>query len=94
MARFRKVEMSIHRANGYGHYIIKANYRGKDISVSTIDSEAFDYLERPENKIKHLEAKRHCYGKIVRAYELEKYNKGIFTNKLVEKDSRCWVRIP
>jgi len=65
MSKFRKINLSISKGNGYGQYIVSAKYRGKNINAHTTDSEAFDYLENPDNKEKHLEAKRHCYYKIV-----------------------------
>ena len=67
-AKFRKVEITMTRAHGYGQYYIYANYRGKQIKVHSTDSEAFDYLDDDSNKEKHLEAKRYCYREIVRAY--------------------------
>lgn len=68
-AKFRKVELSIRRGNGYGQYVISANYKGKYIEASTTDSECFDCLEDDSNREKHQEAKRHAYYKIVSAYE-------------------------
>lgn len=68
MAKFRKVEFEMYRCNGYGQYIIKANYKGKDVVAHTTDSEAWDYLNDDSNKKKHGDAKRHCYYKIVNAY--------------------------
>ena len=56
------------RANGYGQYYIHANYKGVNITVHTTDSETWDWLEDDSNKEKHIEAKRHCYKEIVRAY--------------------------
>ena len=68
MAKFRKVELEIGRGNGYGQYIIYAKYRGKDIKAHTTDSEAFDWLNDDSNKEKHLQAKKHCYYKIVNEF--------------------------
>ena len=67
MATFRKVKLEISKGNGYGQYIISANYKGKQVTAHTTDSEAYDYLNNDENKGKHQEAKRHCYYKIVNA---------------------------
>ena len=53
--------------NGYGHYIIKGSYKGKDIKVSTTDSEAWDWFNDESNPKKQMNAKRHCYMKIVQA---------------------------
>lgn len=69
MATFRKVNFTMRRGNGYGQYIIEAHYRGKDIKVHTTDSEAWDWINDDSNKEKHQEALRHCYYKIVEAYE-------------------------
>lgn len=68
-ATFRKVELSIRRGNGYGHYIISADYKGKHIEAHTTDSECFDWLNDDSNMEKHQDAKRHAYSKIVSAYE-------------------------
>jgi hypothetical protein len=69
MAKFRKVELSISRANGYGQYYLSANYKGKQIKVHTTNSECFDWLNDDSNKEKHLEAKQYAYRTIVNAYK-------------------------
>ena len=69
MAKFRNVEFQMYRGKGYGQYIIKANYKGKDVVAHTTDSEAWDYLNDDSDKEKHLSAKRHCYYKIVDTYK-------------------------
>lgn len=69
MATFRKVNLSIEKANGYGQYIISANYRGKEVKAYTNDAECYDYLDDNSNKEKHQDAKRHAYYKIVLAYK-------------------------
>lgn len=69
MAKFRKVELSISRANGYGQYYLTANYKGKQIKVHTANSECFDWLNDDSNKEKHLKAKQYAYRTIVNAYE-------------------------
>jgi hypothetical protein len=69
MANFRKVEISISKASGYGQYYITANYKGKEIKVHTTDSECYDWLEDDSNKTKNLEAKRFAYNKIVNAFK-------------------------
>lgn len=68
MATFRKVKFEMARGNGYGQYYILATYKGKAIKVHTTDSEAWDYLNDDSNKEKHNDARRHCYTKIVEAY--------------------------
>lgn len=69
MATFRKLELTISRASGYGQYIISATYRGKEIKVHTTDAECFDWLDDDSNKEKHQEAKRYAYNAIVSAYK-------------------------
>lgn len=72
MATFRKVNFEMVRGNGYGQYIIEASYKGKDIKAHTTNSEAWDWLNNEgftkEEKEKHRDALRHCYFKIVEAY--------------------------
>lgn len=72
MTKFRKVELNISRAGGYGQYYLYANYKGKQIKVHTTNSECFDWLNDNSNKKKHLEAKRYAYRTIVNAYKYEK----------------------
>jgi hypothetical protein len=67
--KFRKVNFSISRGNGYGQYIIEATYRGKQVKAHSTDSEAFDFIDDESNMEKHRDALRHCYSKIVSAYE-------------------------
>ena len=74
MAKFRKVEFNMSRGNGYGQYLIHAKYKGKDVVAHTTDSEAWDYLNDDSNREKHNDAKRHCYYKIVNAYNDMKEN--------------------
>lgn len=69
MAKFRKIELSISKANGYGQYYLNANYKGKQINVHTTNSECFDWLNDDSNKEMHLEAKQYAYRTIVNAYE-------------------------
>lgn len=69
MATFRKVRLSVFRGNGYGQYIVRATYRGKEITARTTDSEIFDWLNDASNKAKHLDAKRSAYMLIRNAHE-------------------------
>lgn len=73
MQKFRKVEMQMSRANGYGQYNIIARYKGVDIKAHTTNSEAWDWFNdegsTKEERELHREALRHCYGKIVAEYE-------------------------
>lgn len=69
MNTFRKVKLEISRGNGYGQYIVSATYRGKQIQAHTTDSEAFDWLNDDSNIEMHHQAKKHCYNKIVAAYQ-------------------------
>jgi hypothetical protein len=68
MTKFRKIELNIQRANGYGQYYLSATYKGKFIKVPTTNSECFDWLNDDSNKIKHREAKQYAYRTIVTAY--------------------------
>ena len=72
MVKFNKVNLEISRGNGYGQYIIHADYKGKKITVHTTDSECFDWLNDASNVRKHLEAKRHAYNSIIRAFKERK----------------------
>ena len=69
MTKFRKVEMTIKRYNGYGQYLLQSEYKGKFISVRTNDSEIFDWLEDDSSKIKNLEAKQRAYSLIRNTFE-------------------------
>jgi hypothetical protein len=68
MVSFRKVKFEMERLSGYGQYLIKGTYKGKEVKVRTTDSEAWDWLKDESNPEKHVDAKRHCYKKIVQAY--------------------------
>ena len=57
------------KSSMYGHYTIEADYRGKHVKTMTTDSEAWDWIEDGEDKEKQQDARRHCYYKIVEAYE-------------------------
>ena len=69
MTTFRKVKLEISRGNGYGQYIVSAQYKGKEVSAHTTDSETFDWLNDDGNKEMHQEAKRTAYSLIVNAYK-------------------------
>lgn len=69
MATFRRINLSVKKASGYGSYYVHATYKGKEIKVFTHDSELFDWLDDDSNKTKHQDAKRAAYGLIRRAYE-------------------------
>jgi SPX domain protein involved in polyphosphate accumulation len=69
MNKYRKISFTMQRTSSYGRYTITAKYKGKVITAVTTDSEAFDYYNDDSNKKKHREALRHCYTKIVEAYE-------------------------
>lgn len=70
MQKFKKVEMEMEPAEryGYGHYYVKAYYRGKEVIALTTNSEAWDYFNDESDKGKHRDALRHCYDKIVMEY--------------------------
>lgn len=69
MAKFRKLDISISRASGYGHYILQCNYKGKYVKVGTTNSECYDWLEDSSVKEMNTETKRYAYRAIVRAYD-------------------------
>lgn len=69
MAQFRKVNLEISRGNGYGQYIVSAQYKGKQINAHTTDAETFDWLNDDSNKEMHQEAKRSAYNLIVNAFK-------------------------
>jgi len=77
-ATFRKVNLTVKRGNGYGQYIVSAQYRGKHIEVNTTDSECFDWIDDNSNKEKHREAKQHAYMKVKVAYEAtQNFNRSV-----------------
>jgi hypothetical protein len=69
MAQFRKVNLEIARGNGYGQYIVTADYKGKRINAHTTDAETFDWLNDDGNKEMHQQAKRSAYNLIVNQYK-------------------------
>lgn len=69
MQSFRKVQFTMERGNGYGQYIIRGTYKGKEVKAHTTDSEAWDWINDDSDRERHMDAKRHCYFKIVEAYE-------------------------
>lgn len=69
MATFRKVNLSVFRANGYGQYIVRATYYGKEIIARTTNSEIFEWLNDASNKAKHIDAKRSAYMLIRNTHE-------------------------
>jgi len=75
MATFRKVKMSIRHGNAYGHYVISAHYKGKDIEVRTTDSTIYDFLNDDSDKHQHQEAKRTAYMLIWREHQSQKQSR-------------------
>jgi hypothetical protein len=65
---FRKVSIHMERTSGYGHYHIRAIYRGKAIKVLTTDSELWDSFTDTECP-DHQDAKRCAYNSIVLEYQ-------------------------
>ena len=63
MKSFRKVQMEMERASGYGHYFVLASYKGKDVKVLTTDSELWDSFKNPDCK-HHRDALRQAYNLI------------------------------
>jgi hypothetical protein len=56
------------RARAYGHYYIRAFYRGMAIKALTKDAELWDSFTDPECK-HHHEAKRSAYQRVVMEYQ-------------------------
>jgi len=71
MASYRKVEFEMARGNGYGQYLIIGTYGGKDITVHTTNSEAFDWINDDSNPAMNKSARKFCYDKIVYAARRE-----------------------
>lgn len=69
MAKYKNIEFTMTRGNGYGQYYIHANYKGRDIKAHTTDSEAWDHFNDDSDKKRHKEALRHCYFKIIAEHE-------------------------
>ena len=67
MRSFRKVKFEMKRLSGYGQYVIIGFYKGKEVRVRSTDSEAWDWWNDESNKVRHQNAKRHCYYKIIHA---------------------------
>lgn len=65
---FRNVNFTIEKTSMYGHYKIKATYKGKYIDTITTDSEAYDWIDDYSDKYMYQYARRHCYNKIVSKY--------------------------
>lgn len=64
MRKFRKVEMYMEHARVYGHYFIRAIYRGKPVKVLTTDSELW-YSFTDTDCPNHRDALRSAYTLIV-----------------------------
>jgi hypothetical protein len=65
---FRKVSIWMERARSYGHYYVRAFYRGRAVKVLTTDSELWDSFTDPECP-NHHDAKRSAYNLIVSNYD-------------------------
>jgi hypothetical protein len=63
MKSFRKVHMTMERAGGYGHYFVRAFYKGKAVKVLTTDSELWDSFNDSDCK-NHRDALRSAYNLI------------------------------
>ena len=62
-------EITIKRANGYGHYLISGVVNGVEVSARTTDSEAFDYLNDEDYPEKQEAAIENCTCKLEQAFE-------------------------
>ena len=63
MNTFRKVSIHMERAGGYGHYFVRAFYKGKAVKVLTTDSELWDSFTDSECP-NHRDALRSAYNLI------------------------------
>ena len=63
MKSFRKVQMEMERAGGYGHYFVRAFYKGKAVKVLTTDFQLWDSFTDPDCK-HHRDALRQAYNLI------------------------------
>lgn len=78
---YRGVEIRMERGHYYGHYILSAWYKDREISVSTCDSEMFDWLDDDEVPREHEGAKARAYELIQRKYE----------DTIEEENSELWI---
>ena len=69
MAKYRNVEFTVSKGSGYSQYIIEATYKGVEITVTTNNSQMWDFLEDDSNPKKRQEALRYCHGRIMREYD-------------------------
>lgn len=68
MTTYRKTPLECIRGNGYGQYLIRATYKGREIIAPTTDASIFDWINDDSNKAKHQEAKRAAYLRIKQAH--------------------------
>lgn len=71
--KFRRVNMAISLSSARGYYLIEARYKGEDILCGTSDSESWDNMDSPV-KNKRMDALRHCYYKVLEAYDRIKHS--------------------
>lgn len=67
--RFNRVEFTMTPV-GRGQYRIEAGYRGRRVTASSTDSEAYDFLDDEGDRERQRDALRHCWRRI-----REEYNK-------------------
>ena len=67
MKSFRKVQMTMERAGSYGHYFVRAFYKGKNVKVLTNDSELWDSFNDEDCK-NHRDALRKAYNLIAMSH--------------------------
>ena len=60
MKSFIKVQLTMERAGSYGHYFVRAFYKGRAVKVLTTDSELWDSF-RDEDCKNHRDALRQAY---------------------------------
>jgi hypothetical protein len=72
VSTFRKLEFTIQRMSGYGHYMIESFYKKRKVKVVTTDSFIWDYLDDDSDPELQHEARKSCYTLIVNQYEKDK----------------------
>jgi hypothetical protein len=61
--------IQIKRTSSYGRYIVTGTVNGIELSASTTDSEAFDYLHDEDNEYKSAMALAHCECLLIQKYD-------------------------
>lgn len=65
----RTENIQIKRTSSYGRYIVTGTIEGIELTASTTDSEAFDYLHDNDYPEKQQSAIAHCEWLLTEKYE-------------------------